>query len=778
MNNRLDERPLAFIRMSFGALMMVYSAGKCSEDHIHNRELGLSFNSFDKRVPSGLHSVLVVDFPWFTRQELYWRLHAPLMLLCATGITLGFGRISRVCSLLFFVLKIVLTLQTQHTYNNHEYLYALIALLLFITPGHDVRHSFIGKMVMETLESKQGTAIVSSAFATSMLLIGITYMMLQNAVYGIAGIVAPLGMGLLVWPSIVLLLGRSDSSAGLDDSDKSGTISLYSFLMRLFFSIIYFYAGVAKTGHDWLSGSTARELMRLWTGPTASLLVDALWGGCGGGGGGSHNEVLFIKCMVWGGLMLDLSAIVGLNLAMDGRGVSKAVFAGLIGAFHLSNHFLFIIETFPWVMMSALAVHFDSSWMDICAQRSSVLLRPLLSGKLGVAAVTISATLLKALMVVSAVSLVAFHVGAPLPCAIHSLYEDGSLTWGSQCQYWSWRMMTRSTRALPVGLLMRGTARDGGGREWVRETGLRGVWQEAAAYEDRLLSLVHNYRGLRGQGPNGTNIGAQLRHGYVDDCEKFADVWVEVNGPPFQRYVHPNVDLSKQRIERLGGFTAVAQRYMRDLWQRPQPLASWVMPRITTVRSQEWRHVFRTYESRVKEKKDQCQGTSSGSEGGGTTCIPATEEVEVVFLADTRDSRPLQISSLVDNEAEAACNGARFLEVQLLGGHAHVLNLDSSPEVASGACLRLQGELVLRAVGDAPLVLAVVMPRENPRCSPLYKKLRVSSAVEGPFSSPSTLLLAHAPNATTTTATATTVATAISYPPAFKHCQDINTLSI
>jgi hypothetical protein len=153
----------------------------------------------------------------------------------------------------------------------------------------------------------------------------------------------------------------------------------------------------------------------------------------------------------------------------------------------------------------------------------------------------------------------------------------------------------------------------------------------------------------------------------------------------------------------------------------------------------------------------------AAANGGGTTCIPATEEVEVVFLADTRDSRPLQISSLVDNESEAACNGARFLEVQLLGGHAHVLNLDSSPEVAAGACLRLQGELVLRAMGDAPMVLAVVMPRENPRCSPCTR----SCACPVPWRGPSR----HPPRSswptlqcTTTTTHATTVATAIIYP--------------
>ena len=201
--------------------MMVYSAGKCSEDHLQNRELGLSFHSFSKRIPSPVYSVLVEDFPWYTRQDLYWKFHAPLMLLCATGITLAFGGISRGCSLLFFVLKMVLTLQTQHTYNNHEYLYALIAFALFFIPGHDVRHSFVGKVVIEALGSEcaSGETTSTTGLAMLMMLTGTTYMMLQNAVYGIAGFIAPIGMGLMVWPSIILLLGNTKKKDSSNDID-------------------------------------------------------------------------------------------------------------------------------------------------------------------------------------------------------------------------------------------------------------------------------------------------------------------------------------------------------------------------------------------------------------------------------------------------------------------------------------------------------------------------------------------------------------------------------
>ena len=48
--------------------------------------------------------------------------------------------------------------------------------------------------------------------------------------------------------------------------------------------------------------------------------------------------------------------MVGLNLSLiDRRGTSKALFALLLAAFHTANHFLFVLETFPRVMMSAFA---------------------------------------------------------------------------------------------------------------------------------------------------------------------------------------------------------------------------------------------------------------------------------------------------------------------------------------------------------------------------------------------------------------------------------------
>ena len=369
------------------------------------------------------------------------------------------------------------------------------------------------------------------------------------------------------------------------------------------------------------------------------------------------------------------------------------------------------------------------------------------------------ATVLRPLLWLGSLLLACLLVGAPLPCAVHSFRENGSLTWGSQCQYWSWRMMSRSTRVLPVGLLMR--SREGGrDSEWSQNVGLRGVWQEAGAYEDRLLSLVHSYKGLRtARGPSSNGTGTGTRTGTrtrtsldysSEQSEKYADVWVEVNGPPFQRYVHPKVDLAKQRIEPpSGGIVVAVARYVDELWRGPQPLASWVMPRLLSLRSAEWQRLFEAYEERVaRGREGEGPGQCTAAEGEGER-EGEGDGAEVVFLADMGGTRPVQISSLFGQEAGPSCDGLRTAEVQVLGGRAQVLNLESPAEVAAGACMRLRGELVLRAVGEEPVVLAVVLTRGHQHCPRLYKKLRLSSAPEGaPMPAPAMLLLALGPNAT------------------------------
>jgi hypothetical protein len=187
----------------------------------------------------------------------------------------------------------------------------------------------------------------------------------------------------------------------------------------------------------------------------------------------------------------------------------------------LINHFTFRIETFPWVMLSSLGLHFAGQVDSIdisnsgddddedygqadakhsttkiltSAKRDTVTRRPkevpeqIMST--WTAASIINWILLNVArmlqwptrvlyMVVSClgvallIAVLAFHVLAPLPCAVHTVIQgafgsgDEPLNWGSQCVYFCWRMMTRSASSLSVGFFMRHADPSQPGNPWI-----------------------------------------------------------------------------------------------------------------------------------------------------------------------------------------------------------------------------------------------------------------------------------------------------------------------
>jgi len=106
---------------------------------------------------------------------------------------------------------------------------------------------------------------------------GCAYMMVNNALYGIAGHIAVIGMCLGVWPGIILLLGRKNETIAQGDNEYTEeeeeviTIPNWQYIvLQSFFGLLYLFAGMSKMDHDWRSGLTVVELFRLWTGPTVS----------------------------------------------------------------------------------------------------------------------------------------------------------------------------------------------------------------------------------------------------------------------------------------------------------------------------------------------------------------------------------------------------------------------------------------------------------------------------------------------------------------------------
>ena len=86
------------------------------------------------------------------------------------------------------------------------------------------------------------------------------------------------------------------------------------------------------------------------------------------------------------------------------------------------------------------------------------------------------------------------------------------------------------------------------------------------------------------------------------------------------------------------------------------------------------------------------------------------ESVEVAFLADLPDGPSLHLSSSLGSIAASIdCSKAHVFEVQLLSGQASILNVETDLAIEKGACVRFQGDLLLRAEGTEPAVWMVVM---------------------------------------------------------------------
>jgi len=773
--------------------MMVYSANKCSDD-LANKKVDDMTYPFEHRIPSWLHE-LTQAFPYYTTSHLYWHLHAPLMLLSAAGMAMAFGPLSRSSCVLFTVLKGILTLQDQTNYNNHEYLYALIALVLGLLGGHDASLSFLGKAAMNAVthssygqdedEDFRGEAEGSTAVwaSLSLSLAGALYMALHNVVYGVAGHIAWVGVCFLVWPGAVLLLGRrpapghgchksapavnkvlrrkhmsaSTAACGYADTNQDASINStetakehrpserpvptmatipywHVLFLRLFFSAIYLFAGFAKTDFDWCSGLTVGELFRLWAGPSVlPRLRDAILRTSSGSG--DRLSSLVIGALAYGGLCLDLGCAILLNVSHRS---TKMLATLAVSTFHLLNHTNFVIETFPWVMLSALAVHHDAEWIDYaCAAVHAFLYKFMHLRELAGVTLRVCTRLLVPVLSI----LMLLHLAVPLPCALYTVMDDGALVWGSQCSFFRWRMMTRSVRTISSHLrfqdphtgrvddvplisaaLYPDVARV---REcttssslerygFERNQALNRFLQEAGSYEDRVAHVVADALArVTPAVPDMVGAAPQI----------YADVWIEINGPPVQRYIDSAVDLASKNVRLVSSPSAQSVdtifQSIAGYFSRPEPLFPWVLPRLLEFRSPDWVQRYRILKGLVARKHAEMThlerfasaaasagtgtGTDShanevdspaGADSYGSAHAPPLPLPQVMFLADHCNKGLLRIDSRyhADDDSNAT------LELVLLAGTADIVNLDELIRVTAGACIKVQGALSLQTV--------------------------------------------------------------------------------
>ncbi|MEM1350612.1 MAG: HTTM domain-containing protein, partial [Myxococcota bacterium] len=266
-------------------------------------------------------------------------------------------------------------------------------------------------------------------------------------------------------------------------------------LLRFQIACVYFWAGMAKFGSDWLLHAQPLNIWLLARQDTPLLgqLFDS-W----------HAALL----MSWGGFLFDTTIWLFL-LWPKTRRLAYVVVLG----FHFTTGVLFNIGMFPVIMVCAATVFFDPSW----PRRLT-----------GSAPPNLSHARPRALAGAPAVAVALFCAVQLLMPARHWLYP-GDVLWTEEGMRWSWKVMVREKNgAISYRVRWDGRERD------TRVAPTRYLTdhqaREFSGQPDMILRLAHH-------------IGRDFEERGFEGVEVRVDAKVSLNGRPPMPMINPDVNL-------------------------------------------------------------------------------------------------------------------------------------------------------------------------------------------------------------------------------------------
>ena len=168
-------------------LMVVYSFNKCTVPVVRQRYN--SSSDYGARLPPIINSI-TQNFPWFTSSPHYWDCHATFMVIFSLGMVVSSNSVSRLSSAGFGILTIFLLLTDMSKYNNHEYMFGTLSIVLSCLDCHRPEFSFsISEFdVYKTFMSPSTEDNISVLRSITLLQIlsfsAVVYLSMWNIVYG------------------------------------------------------------------------------------------------------------------------------------------------------------------------------------------------------------------------------------------------------------------------------------------------------------------------------------------------------------------------------------------------------------------------------------------------------------------------------------------------------------------------------------------------------------------------------------------------------------------
>lgn len=310
---------------------------------------------------------------------------------------------------------------------------------------------------------------------------------------------------------------------------RSATVPAWTqWLLRFQIGVPYFFGGIAKINADWLRGQPMRT--------TLSHMSDHPWVA-----NFPLDQEVMVQFICWGGLVFDL-AIVPLLLYRKTRLLGFV----LAAMFHVSNHFLWNIGIFPWLMIVSTTVYFLPDW-------PRRLLRRGVGSAQNDSTATADFTWKQRFIVGAFFGWVTFQVLVPLRVFV----MPGNPSWSEYTHHFSWHMLLR---AKLTGLRVYATD---------PVTGRTGTIDLRNYLSQRQLSVV-------GRDPRMIHqlclfISDDLQQKGFNDIELRVLALAALNGRRPQPLIDPTVDLAKEPrdLSYPNWIADLYEPYRHEAWEYP-----------------------------------------------------------------------------------------------------------------------------------------------------------------------------------------------------------------
>jgi hypothetical protein len=297
---------------------------------------------------------------------------------------------------------------------------------------------------------------------------------------------------------------------------QTQTPRLVSVALKFQIGLVYFFAGLAKLGSDWLIHA---QPLNIWLSARTETPLIGPW----------LDHWWVALAMSWGGFLFDISIWAWLLW----RPTRPWAYV-LVVLFHTLTGYLFLIGMFPIIMMTGATIFFADDWPEQLWKR---IKRPSLTISGRESAPDIAQTpgadvrpVKPSRMFRMAVLVWLCWSCLMLALPLRTHLYGGNVLWHEQGMRWSWRVMVREKNgAIDYRVVLPGEGR----QQLVSPSRYLTAQQERemAGQPDLILQLAHH-------------IADEYRTAGHPDVQVYAEALVSLNGRPPQWLIDPERDLT------------------------------------------------------------------------------------------------------------------------------------------------------------------------------------------------------------------------------------------